>query len=486
MSSAHLSVSDDAAGLLAQDGGPAVADDDDAAQAQAAVPAKTAPAPMPRFGLNLFWRTFIMIGLLLTFSTLGWVMTVRSVDLEPRATQTAQQIASLVNLSRAALIYSDSITRYALIKTLAEEEGVRILPREKDDKITLMPPSQMAGRVTQELRARLGQHTVVASAVNGEPGLWIGFEIDRDAYWLLTNQSRLSQVAGTTWLVWVVMAGLLSLTGAAVMAGVVNLPLKQLLGAISKVHKGDFKTGQLDESVSTKEIREVNIGFNRMAEQMAKVEQERAVMLAGISHDLRTPLARLRLEVEMSVPDTEAQKYMAADIEQLDAIINKFMDYAKPDSIQPTVVQLADVVQTCAYPYLNAPDMIMRIDVPPTLRVKADEVELARVVSNLMENARRYGKTEHANVTELTVMAKSEGPLVHLQIRDHGIGVPEDILPRLTQPFFRADQARTAAAGSGLGLSIVKKVIEHMGGTLTLGNHPQGGLVADVLLPRAK
>ena len=100
---------------------------------------KTPPAPAPsarvlvaqpaRLGLNLFWRTFIMIGMLLTTSAVGWLMTVRSVDLEPRATQTAQQIASLVNLSRAALVYSDSITRYALIKTLAEEEGVRILPR---------------------------------------------------------------------------------------------------------------------------------------------------------------------------------------------------------------------------------------------------------------------------------------------------------------------------------------------------------------------
>lgn len=444
------------------------------------------PAEPKRLGLNLFWRTFIMIALLLTVNTLGWFYTVRSVDLEPRARQTAQQIASLVNLSRAALVYSDVITRYALIKTLAEEEGVRILPREPSDHIASMPDNQKALRITQELRKRLGPETIVASAVNNQPGLWVGFDIDEDAYWLLADESRFNQVGGTTVLLWLIMAGLLSLTGAAVMAGIVNQPLRQLLNAIGKVHEGDFQAGQLDETASTKEIREVNIGFNRMAEQMAKVEQERAVMLAGISHDLRTPLARLRLEVEMSVPEEEAQKYMAADIEQLDVIINKFMDYARPQAAQLSTVQLADVVQTCAYPYRNASDISIQIDVPLALRVKADEVELARVISNLMENARRYGKTPQSEVTQLHVSAKAQGTKVHVHIRDHGTGVPEDILSQLTQPFFRADKARTSAVGSGLGLAIVKKVVEHMGGQFTLENHPQGGLVAHMLLQRAK
>ncbi len=444
------------------------------------------PYVVPRWGLNLFWRTFIMIGLLLTMSTIGWLMTIRSLDFEPRATQTAQQIASLVNLSRAALVYSDSITRLALMKTLAEEEGVRILPREQEDRIEIINRDQLDERVTEELELRLGPRTVVASSVNGEEGLWIGFDIDGDAYWLLTDQSRVTPVGGTTWLVWMLMAAGLSLAGAALMAGLVNRPLKQLSIAIGKIRQGDFNAGHLDEAVSTKELREVNIGFNRMAEQMAKVEQERAVMLAGISHDLRTPLARLRLEVEMSVSDEEAQKYMAADIEQVDSIINKFMDYARPDSMQLTTVQLKEVVQTSAYPYLNADDMRLNIQVPNNLRVKADEIELARVVSNLLENARRYGKTPNADYTEVDVIARAEAGYVHLQISDRGAGVPEAMLHRLTQPFYRADEARTSAAGSGLGLSIVKKVVQYMGGTLMLSNRKEGGLQADLRLPRVK
>lgn len=440
----------------------------------------------PRRGLNLFWRTFIMIGVLLTINGISWFLTVRSVDVEPRAKQTAQQISSLVNLSRAALVYSDAITRYALIKTLAEEEGVRIVPREPEDVVTSMRSGYFAKRVTEELRSRLGAQTMVASAVNGREGLWIGFSIDSDAYWLVTDQSRLNIVGNATWVIWVMMGGVLSLIGGAVMAGIVNQPLKQLLNAIGKVHRGDFKAGQLDEMVATREIREVNIGFNRMAEQMAKVEHERALMLAGISHDLRTPLARLRLEAEMSVADEEAQKYMVADIEQIDAIIAKFMDYARLEYVELTTIQLAEVVQACVYPYLNSHDMQVHIDVSPELCVKADEVELARVISNLIENARRYGNTENTNQTQLTIAAQAEGALVHMQIYDNGMGVPEAMLPQLTQPFFRADTARTAAAGSGLGLAIAKKIVEHMGGSLSFENHPNGGLLASIYLPRVK
>lgn len=444
------------------------------------------PNYAPRRGLNLFWRTFIMIGLLLTVSGVSWFLTVRSADVEPRAKQTAQQISSLVNLTRAALVYSDAITRYALIKTLADEEGVRIVPREPDDLVRAMPSGQLEDRVTEELRNRLGEYTIVASAVNDEKGLWIGFSIDSDAYWLVTDRSRLSLAGNATWVIWVITGGLLSLIGGAVMAGIVNQPLKQLLVAIGKVHRGDFKAGQLDEMVATREIREVNIGFNRMAEQMAKVEHERALMLAGISHDLRTPLARLRLEAEMSVADKEAQKYMVADIEQMDAIIDKFMDYARLEYVELTTVQLAEVVQTCVYPYLNSHDMQIHIDVAPELCVQADEVELARVISNLIENARRYGNTQNTHTTQLTIAAQAQSNMVHVQIYDNGTGVPEAMLPQLTQPFFRADTARTAAAGSGLGLAIAKKVIEHMGGNLSFENHPNGGLLANIHLPRAK
>ena len=317
----------------------------------------------PRVGLSLFWRTFFLLSLLLIGSIVAWLQTFRALEFEPRAVQTAQQIASLVNLSRAALVHSDSIARVSLIKTLADQEGVRILPREPTDKYATFSAGELDTRVMDELLTRLGPGTVMAASVNGEEGLWVGFKIDADPYWMLLDRARLTNVGGRTWLIWLITAAGLSLTGAALIARLINRPLKQLSFAASRVRDGDFDASRLDEKAVTSEIREVNIGFNRMAQQLAKIEQDRAVMLAGISHDLRTPLARLRLETEMSVADADAREHMAADIDQLDAIIDKFLDYARPDHAELKPVLLNDVIEACLYAVQDQGDMRVNLDV---------------------------------------------------------------------------------------------------------------------------
>ena len=319
----------------------------------------TSPAPLEslrkareqraRVGLNLFWRTFFLLALLLVGSILAWLQTLRALEFEPRTLHTAQQIASLVNLSRAALVHSDAIARVSLIKTMADQEGVRILPREPKDKFALLDNTALGNRLTDELTQRLGPDTIVAQSVNGENGLWVGFNINGDPNWLLMDRSRFSPAGGRTWLIWLITAAALSLGGAAAIARLINRPLKQLSYAANRVKDGDFAASHLDEEVVTSEIREVNIGFNRMAQKLAKLEQDRAVMLAGISHDLRTPLARLRLETEMSVTDEVAREHMVADIVQLDATIDKFLDYARPDHVTLTPVNLLAVVSSCVY-----------------------------------------------------------------------------------------------------------------------------------------
>jgi two-component system osmolarity sensor histidine kinase EnvZ len=452
-------------------------------------PLETAPAPLemrPRVGLSLFWRTFFLLALLLIGSIVAWLQTFRALEFEPRAVQTAQQIASLVNLSRAALVHSDAIARVSLIKTLADQEGVRILPREPGDKFELFDAESLDERVVEELATRLGKGTVVASVVNKEPGLWIGFKIDADAYWLLMDRNRFTPVGGKTWLIWLVIAAALSLAGSAVIARLINRPLKQLSFAASRVRDGDFDASRLDEKAVTSEIREVNIGFNRMAQQLAKIEQDRAVMLAGISHDLRTPLARLRLETEMSVADQDARDHMAADIDQLDAIIDKFLDYARPDHAELKPVLLNDVIEACLYAVQDQGDMRINLDVTKGLYVLADEVELARVLSNLLENARRYGKTPETGIAVVDIAAKARGEWVLLKVRDHGMGVSAEALPNLIKPFFRGDAARTAATGAGLGLAIVDKTVQRMGGIFALANTTSGGLAAHIKLQKPK
>ncbi|MHB1200733.1 MAG: sensor histidine kinase [Polaromonas sp.] len=451
------------------------------------IPLETAPAPLemrPRRGFSLFWRTFFFLALLLFGSIVAWLQTFRALESEPRAIQSAQQLASLVNLSRAALRYSDSIARVSLIKTLAEEEQVRISPREPNDKFEPFVSDEFGERIAQELKTRLGTGTVVASTVNGQKGLWVGFTIDGDSYWLLTDTSRIGPSRGSTWVIWLITAAVLSLAGAALIARLINRPLKNLSFAASRMRDGDFDASLLDETAATSEIREVNIGFNRMAEQLSKVEQDRVIMLAGISHDLRTPLARLRLETELSVADAVAREHMAADITQLDAIIDKFLDYARPEPPRLEPVSLNAVVEAAVYAVAEYEDMRVTVTLPENIMILADEVELSRVIANLLENARRYGKTPETGVALVDIAAKSRDQWVLIKVRDHGMGVAPETLPKLTRPFFRGDAARTAATGAGLGLAIVDKTIQRMGGMFSLANTESGGLAAHIKLRR--
>jgi two-component system, OmpR family, osmolarity sensor histidine kinase EnvZ len=462
-------------------------------EATSPAPLETAPAPLEmrmaaasRVRLSLFWRTFFLLALLLIGSAVAWLQTFRVIEGAPQVVQNAQQIASLVNLSRAALVHADAIARVSLIKQLAELEGVRVLPRETSDKLVSFDSSVQTTQIINELRARLGKDTLLAREVNGEPGLWVGFVIEGDAYWLLTDLSRIMPVAGKTWLVWLMIAAVLSLAGAALIARLINRPLKALSFAASRVKDGNFEASHLDERAVTSEIREVNVGFNRMAQQLAKIEQDRAVMLAGISHDLRTPLARLRLETEMSVADLSARAHMAADIEQLDSIIDKFLDYARPDQTRLQAVCLNDVLEASMFAVHDTGDMRINMDVPADVYVVAEEIELSRVLANLIENARKYGKSPHINVTQLDIVVRIKDDWVLLKVRDHGVGVSEETLQHLTQPFFRGDAARTEATGAGLGLAIVEKTVQRMGGMFALVNTASGGLAAHIKLRKAR
>ncbi len=432
--------------------------------------------------LNLFWRTFVLLALLLIGSSLVWLQTLRVVESQPRAVQTAEQIASLVNLSRAALVHADPIARVLLIKTMAEQEDVRLQPREPADRFEPFDVSPIAQRIAEELQERLGPETVVARSVNGKEGLWIGFAINGDPNWLRLDGDRYAPTAGKTWLLWFSIAIVLSLTGAALIARRINQPLKQLSVAAGRVRDGDYATGYLDEQAATSEIRDVNIGFNQMARRLAKLDNDRAMMLAGISHDLRTPLARLRLETEMSVADAEARKFMVADIVQLDAIIDKFLDYTRPNHIQLSPVLLNQVVGKRVDALKNDPHLRITLLLEPELWVLGDEVELARVVAEpARERAPLRTFARHRLRARRSDRAAAAGCRVD-EGADHGPGVDPVHLAQLTQPFFRGDAARTSATGAGLGLSIVDRAIKRMGGRFTLANTPSGGLAAHIRL----
>jgi len=441
-------------------------------------------APRKFVALSLFWRTFFLLALLLASGVFAWVQTFRALEFEPRTVQAARQIAALVNLSRSALLATDGINRIAVIKGMSSEESVKVMPREPKDTWQPFEADRFQKVIERELRDQLGPDTVIARAMNGKPGLWVGFSIARDSFWLKVDPTRVGPMAMSTIVLWVSIALLATVLGSAAIARLINRPLKELSFAASRIGEGEYDS-RLDETTMTSEIRQVNMGFNKMARELAKVEQDRAVMLAGISHDLRTPLARLRLECEMSVQDEEAKGNMAMDIDQLDAIIDKFMDYARPGNVKLVPVDIASVVDREAAAFRDTSQIRIASKVVPEVRVYADEVELGRVLQNLFENARRYGRSTDTGVARVLVSYARTGPWVILSVRDHGQGVDPAKLDQLTTPFFRGDAARTAATGAGLGLAIVEKAVQRMGGAFEVANASDGGLMAHIRLKRA-
>jgi len=167
----------------------------DAQRAAASRPQGRAQASADRPSIALFWRTFILLCALLLVCIAAWLQAFISLEIAPRAVQNAQQLASLVNLSRASLLASDAIGRVLLIKTLAEQEGLRITVRQSADQFVPRRAKFMQGTMVEQLQRQIGESAVVAESVNGQPGLWIGFEIEGDAYWLQTDEARLDLAA---------------------------------------------------------------------------------------------------------------------------------------------------------------------------------------------------------------------------------------------------------------------------------------------------
>ena len=437
---------------------------------------------------GLFWRTFFLMSLLTTLSMGSWIGMLNVFQRGPQVQQTAELVVSVVTLTKAALTHSAPEARLELLIELVSNEGIRVFALEPSDEVAPPPDNALMPDIAAAVREKLGQDTRFSSRVNGMAGFWISFNIEDDQYWLMLERERLAGLTRVQWLGWASVVGVLSLLGAAFISSLINLPLARLTAATRAFAKGE-RPAPLPEK-GPQEIIEANRSFNQMVEDLAQVEKDRAVILAGISHDLRTPLARMQLEVEMANLSTEAREGMQSDIAQMDAIIGQFLDYAKPTEAATFVpVDLSALLADSAQHAARMPDVRTSTDIIDGIRVLGNETDLRRVINNVVENARRYARTPGKDVTEIDfachVRTTPQGRRAVVEIGDHGPGVPPDQINQLLKPFTRLDTARGQANGAGLGLAIVERVVTRHNAELAVRNREGGGLLVQLALPLA-
>ncbi len=424
-----------------------------------------------------------MIGLLIAVSLGAWYQLYRVFEREPQTARFAWEIASIVNLTRAGLISAVGDRRRELLVDLARNEDVRVYPLEPQDQIEQWPDRQVGQMVEAKLKELLGPRTLVASKVNGERALWVSFDIEGDQYWLIANPKRLERHLGGNWVEVTATAVALALIGAILISRLVNRPLANLARSIENLSRGE-RPSPLRE-IGPTEISELNRRFNQLAGDLHAMEADRAVVLAGVSHDIRTPLTRLRLEIELSHLDEESKASMVEEIDRIDSIVRQFIEYARPQELTLERVDVADVLErlTRAYSRERGEGLLqLQARLEPDLRWLGSNTILQRVLANLLDNAIKYGRTPDDGIVRVDLLGRRRGRQIELVVRDHGPGVPHEALERLSRPFARLDSERGGVGGSGLGLAVVSRLARRAGGELVLENAPSGGLLARVNL----
>lgn len=427
---------------------------------------------------TLLVRTFLLISLLIFVSVATWLTLFGLAEREPRARQLGQLAVSVVNLTSAALVAADPVKRLALLRDLAEREGVHVYPAEPADIVQALPDSYFFRIVDDTARTQLGPDTRMAGRVNEQKGIWVSFTIgdsEDDDYWLMLPGGHAESDFPWHWLGWGGLSLALALFVAWLIVSRVTLPLRALAAAAREVGRGGHPEPVAERGAI--ELRQLAVAFNRMSDNLKRIDTERAEILAGISHDLRTPLARLRLEAEMSISDAATRSAVVEDIEQMDAIIAQFLAYARGESAEPA--ELAEVNAVVGHigglqaRAANPPSLRLGV-VPPT---RIHPQALARALTNLLENARKYGGDQ------IAVETRAENGDILIDVVDRGPGIPEHEIERLKRPFTRLENARTDANSTGLGLAIVERIARLHDGTLELLPREGGGLIARLRLP---
>ena len=240
----------------------------------------------------------------------------------------------------------------------------------------------------------------------------------------------------------------------------------------------DVKAPPLPES-GPAEVRQAIQAFNQMQERLRRFVDDRTQMIAAISHDLGTPITRLRLRAEF-VEDAEEQKKMLADLDDMEKMVSSALSLARDEaSCEPyAMVDLRTLLQrVCEGKADEGHDVTLDVGDDP-VAFNCRPAALRRALANLIDNAIKYGG--HARVS-----IKNDRQKVVLRIDDNGPGIPEDLREEVFKPFRRLEVSRSReTGGTGLGLTVARTIVRSHGGEISLTNREEGGLRIDVILPR--
>ncbi len=427
---------------------------------------------------SLFGRNLLLIGLLLIVAEFGSALLVRQLVLRPRLDQAAEGLARNVAAVRGGLAALPAEQRAAFVAAFNRHSGgsTQALAQAPAAQPALTALERRFIRLVSQRAGAAGTDLIWRQQAGGS--LVLRLTLDGTVYWIALPGALPARGFTGSWMLASAGAALLALVGAFAIQRRLNRPLARVVDASAELVRGGMPT-PLDED-GPLETAALARSFNRLTASLAQAERERALMLAGVSHDLRTPLAKLRLGVEILADRSEPEltASMHRSVEEMDAIVGQFLDFARGDGgeaategdVDALAVALAQASADHGRP------VELQLGAPPRVRLRA--AALRRCVANLIENAFRHGRAP------VTVRTGADAGSVWIEVADDGSGIAADELETLKQPFRRAHAARSGAPGSGLGLAIVDRLVRAQGGRFELRANVPRGLQARIVLPR--
>lgn len=337
-----------------------------------------------------------------------------------------------------------------------------------------------SGIFAEQMRAELGEDTEVRIRAQSPPSLWV-YAPSLGPDWVRVplyphplRGQRLWNLFG-----WFFGIGVLSTAAALFFVSQLSAPLKRLVVAARQFGQGHSVRLPVDKQTAS-EIAEVYRAFNQMTDDIEQSVHERDLMLAGISHDLRTPLTRLRLALELLDEDSELTQDMVRDIEDMDAILEQFLAFIRDGNDEPQEpCSIQALIREVVAPYQQQ-GFSFDLRLQELADVEVRRLSFKRLLMNLVENATRYGGSQ----VDISLGQEKERKqeFMVICVADRGPGLDEQELENIFNPFIRGEQARSGL-GAGLGLAIVQRIASLHNGKVTLANREEGGLLAKITIP---